>query len=161
MTTPNGTVMIVDDDALVVDTIQGFLELETGHRVLPYTSPVAALESLGEETIHTILADLMMPEMNGVDFLTRARERQPQATRILLTGYADKQNAIDGINKAGLYQYIEKPWNSASLALAIRNAVERSRLFHELGEKLKELEEVHDELEGLKELKERWERTFL
>ena len=153
-----GTVMVVDDEAMVVGAIQGFLELETDHRVLPFTSPHAALERLRGETVHTIVADLMMPGLDGVEFLTRAREVRPEATRILLTGYADKENAIRAINDAFLYQYLEKPWDNDALALAIRNGVERSLLFRALSESMADLEAAHEELAGLRD---RWIHAFL
>ncbi|WP_420634679.1 response regulator [Candidatus Palauibacter sp.] len=158
MNSDAGTVMIVDDEAMVVGAIQGFLELETDHLVIPFTSPQAALERLAEESVHTIVADLMMPGLDGVEFLTRARELRPEATRILLTGYADKENAIRAINEAGLYQYLEKPWDNDALAFAIRNGVERSQLFRALTERMGELEAAHEELAGLRE---RWIHAFL
>lgn len=158
LTPDAGTVMVVDDESMVVGAIQGFLELETDHRVLPFTSPRAALERLHEGAVHTIVADLMMPELDGVEFLTRAREVRPEATRILLTGYADKENAIRAINEAGLYQYIEKPWDNDALAFAIRNGVERSLLFQALSARMSELEAAHEELAGLRE---RWIHAFL
>jgi DNA-binding NtrC family response regulator len=75
----------------------------------------------------------MMPEMDGITFLRpHGRERDPLTTRILLTGYADKENAIRAINEAGLYYYLEKPWNNDHLKLVIRNGIERSALFNEL-----------------------------
>jgi len=144
-------VMIVDDEEMVVGSIQSILELETDYRVLPFTSPQAALTSLPEQPVHAILADFMMPEIDGVTFLTQARGIAPMATRLLLTGYADKQNAIRAINDAGLYQYLEKPWDNDALMLVLRNAVERSRLFHELGERVAELEHANQELTGFKE----------
>ena len=153
-----GTVMVVDDEDMVVDAIQGFLELETDHLVLPFTSPRAALEHLEEEPVHAIVADLMMPDLDGVQFLSRARRVRPEATRILLTGYADKENAILAINEAGLYQYLEKPWNNDVLAFAIRNGVERSLLFRALTERMAELEAANDELAGLRQ---RWIQAFL
>ncbi|MYA34066.1 MAG: response regulator [Gemmatimonadales bacterium] len=153
-----GTVMVVDDEDMVVDAIQGFLELETDHHVLPFTSARDALAHLEEEPVHAIVADLMMPELDGVQFLTRARGVRPEATRILLTGYADKENAILAINEAGLYQYLEKPWNNDALAFAIRNGVERSLLFRALTERMAELEAANDELAGLRQ---RWIQAFL
>jgi len=149
--TSEATVMIVDDEEMVVGAIQSFLELETAYDVLPYTSPESALEELEERPTHVIVADFMMPEMDGVSFLTRAREIRPSATRILLTGYADKQNAIRAINEAGLYHYLEKPWNNEALKLIIRNAAERARLFEELEGRVGELERANQELAGFRE----------
>ena len=158
MNESSATVMIVDDEEMVVGSIQNFLELETDYRVLPFTSPLAALDCLPEETVHTIVADFMMPELDGVTFLTRARGIVPMATRILLTGYADKKNAIRAINDAGLYLYLEKPWDNDALTLAIRNGVERSRLFQELNDRVAELELANEELTGFKE---RWMKAFM
>ena len=151
-------VMIVDDEEMVVGSLQNFLELETDYRVMPYTSPTDALTALRGADVSAIVADFMMPQMDGVTFLAEARETRPQATRILLTGYADKKNAIRAINEAGLFQYLEKPWDNELLALVIRNAVERSRLFRELERRMAELEAAHDELSGLRE---RWVQAFL
>lgn len=145
------SVMIVDDEEMVVGAIRSFLELETSYDVLAFTSPEAALEALADRATHVIVADFMMPEMDGVTFLTRAREVRPAATRILLTGYADKQNAIRAINEAGLYQYLEKPWNNEALKLIIRNAAERAHLFEELERRVEELERANEELHGFRE----------
>ena len=157
-TNSGGTVMIVDDEEMVVGSIQNFLEFHApDYRLLPFTSPQAALECLAHEPVHTIVADFMMPELDGVTFLTQARDVRPYATRILLTGYSDKKNAIRAINEAGLYFYLEKPWDNDALGLAIRNAVERSQLFEELGQQLQQLEEAHEELKGIKD---RWIQAF-
>jgi response regulator RpfG family c-di-GMP phosphodiesterase len=142
------TVMIVDDEEMVVTSIRSFLELETSHRVLTFTSPSDALEVLAAENVHVIVADYMMPGMDGVTFLTAARECRPQASRILLTGYADRHNAIRAINEAGLYHYLQKPWENEELKLIIRNGVERSQLFNELDARVSALEVANEELSG-------------
>ena len=69
--------------------------------------------------------------------------------RILLTGYADKENAIKAINNVGLYQYIEKPWNNDDLRLVIRNGLEKTVLLKQLEEKIREVEKVHKELNNV------------
>jgi response regulator RpfG family c-di-GMP phosphodiesterase len=56
--------------------------------------------------------------------LARAKQLQPEASRVLLTGHADKQSAIQAINDVGLYQYVEKPWENAQLLLIIQNGIE-------------------------------------
>lgn len=145
------TVMVVDDEEIIVGAIQSFLEFETDYAVLPFTSPKRAIDALEEGAVHMIVADFMMPEMDGVTFLTRAREMQPEATRVLLTGYADKQNAIRAINEAGLYHYLEKPWDNDALKLIIRNGVERALMFTELQTRISELEEANSELAGFRE----------
>jgi DNA-binding NtrC family response regulator len=90
-----------------------------------------------------------MPEMDGITFLGRFKELQPQAPRILLTGYADKENAIKAINEVGLFQYIEKPWDNDNLLIVLRNALEKRFLFRSLQEKIAEIEAAQGRFEGL------------
>ena len=152
------TVMIVDDEEMVATALRSFLELETSYRVLTFTSPTQALEALDGTSVNVVIADFMMPEMDGITFLRRLRDEQPQATRILLTGYADKENAIRAINEAGLYYYLEKPWSNEHLKLVIRNGVERSALFRELDSRVQALEGAHEELS---EIRRRLVQAFL
>ncbi len=146
------TILIVDDEEMVVRSLEGFLTLETSYRVLTFLSPIEALEAIDEEdTIRVVVADFMMPEMDGISFLKEVRSRQPEATRLLLTGYADKENAIRAINEAGLYYYLEKPWDNEHFKLLIRNGAERSALFDELSSRVSALEAAHGELAGFRE----------
>ena len=65
----------------------------------------------------------MMPDMNGLEFLTEVNKLYPEVSKILLTGYADKENAIKAINEVGLYRYIEKPWKDNDLVIDIKNCI--------------------------------------
>lgn len=141
-----GTVMIVDDEQMVLTALRTFLELETPWSVLEFTSPEAALEALPNERIDVVVADFMMPVMDGISFLKEARTLKPHVSRILLTGYADVQNAIRAINEAGLYHYLEKPWDNEHLRMVIRNGMERSSLVNELDSRISALEEANVEL---------------
>jgi response regulator RpfG family c-di-GMP phosphodiesterase len=87
-----------------------------------------------------------MPQMNGIEFLKEVRRLQPEAVRLLLTGYADKENAIKAINDVGLYQYIEKPWENEDLKPIIRNGLEKRVLLKRLEEKIDEVNKAHTEL---------------
>jgi response regulator RpfG family c-di-GMP phosphodiesterase len=105
-----------------------------------------------------VITDYLMPGMNGIQLLARAKELQPEAARILLTGHADKQSAIQAINDVGLYQYLEKPWDNAQLLLVTQNAIERTRLLRTLNEKITELDWAHS---NLKDIQSRLLRAFL
>jgi len=149
---PLSTIMLVDDEQMVVRSLEGFLTLEMPYRVLSFCSPLEALEAARTETsLRVVVADFMMPEMDGVSFLKEMRRIQPEATRLLLTGYADKENAIRAINEAGLYYYLEKPWDNEHFKLVVRNGVERSALFNELSSRVGALESAHAELAGFRE----------
>lgn len=152
------TVLIVDDEEMVTTSIRTFLELETPYRVLTYTSPARALDDFDAARVDVVLADFMMPELDGVEFLKAVRARRPHATRILLTGYADAENAIRAINEAGLYYYLEKPWDNEHLKLVIRNGIERSALVNDLDSRIRALEHAN---EALFEIRKRLIKVFL
>ncbi len=152
------TVLVVDDEEMVCTSIRTFLELETPYRVITYTSPAKALAETDLDTIDVVVADFMMPDLDGVAFLKEVRARRPHAARILLTGYADVENAIRAINEAGLYYYLEKPWDNEHLKLVIRNGIERSSLVHELDARISALEHANSELFAIRQ---RLIRAFL
>lgn len=155
---PHATIVIVDDEEMVAGALRSFLELETPYRVVSFTSPEEAMQRLEGEPADVVLADFMMPGMDGISFLRWVRERHPQTSRILLTGYADKDSAIRAINEAGLYYYLEKPWNNDHLRLVIRNGVERCSLINDLDARVSALETAN---EDLVEIRRRLFRAFL
>ena len=89
-----------------------------------------------------------MPGMNGIQLLAEAKRHQPEATRVLLTGHADKASAIQAINEVGLFQYLEKPWDNAQLLLVIQQGVERTELLRELRQKIMELDTANSSLKN-------------
>ena len=150
--------LIVDDEEMVLTSIRSFLELEDNYRIDSYTDPRQALDHVRQNSLDLVIADYLMPHMEGIEFLTQVRALQPEATRILLTGYADKESAIRAINQVGLFQYIEKPWVNNQLLLTIRNGLERRFLVRRLREKISELDEAHS---GLKEIQKKLLQAFI
>ena len=142
-------VAVIDDEPMVTQSIKNFLALETDYRVLVFNSPRAAIDSLREQPVDVVISDYLMPDLNGIEFFLQLKEIQPHATRILLTGYADKENAIKAINDVGLYQYIEKPWENEDLKLIIRNGIEKRMLLKRLAEKVAELDKASADLKGV------------
>src|SRR2546430_4386580 len=98
------TILVVDDEADVVQSIQDLLRLD--YRVLGTTRAAEALKILEKEEIHVVMTDQRMPEMTGVQFLSRMRGEHPDAVRLLFTGYADIKAVIDAINQGSVYRYI-------------------------------------------------------
>ena len=70
--------------------------------------------------VDMVISDFLMPDMNGLEFLSEVKNLCPDTVRILLTGYADRDNAIRAINEIGLFQYLEKPWDNDHLILIIK-----------------------------------------
>ncbi len=142
-------VVIVDDEEMVLTSLRSFLALETDYKVLGFDAPDKALAAVREQTIDLVVSDYLMPKMTGIDFLLEVKKLQPFATRILLTGYADKENAIKAINEVGLYQYIEKPWDNEDLKLVIQNGLERRFLMEQLEAKIQEVQLVQRNLQDI------------
>ena len=149
---PNGSkpsILIVDDEEMVIASIKAFLQLETDYHVQGFTDPEEAERFAGDHVVDVAVSDYLMPKMNGIQLLARVKEKQPEASRVLLTGHADKQSAIQAINQVSLFQYLEKPWDNAQLLLVIRSGAERARLFRDLRQKVEELDSANSSLKGV------------
>jgi len=144
-----GTIVLVDDEDMVLTSLKSFLDLETDYEVLTFNSVKKALDHIANNDIDLVISDYLMPEMDGIKFLARVREIKPEVPRIILTGYADKENAIKAINEVGLFQYIEKPWDNDDILIIIRNGLEKQRLLRRLQEKMNEINRAHSDLLGL------------
>lgn len=142
-------IAIVDDEEMVLTSLRSFLLLETEYEVETFSSPEAAVSELANKPLDLVISDYLMPGMNGIEFLLEMKKVHPFATRILLTGYADKENAIKAINDVGLYQYVEKPWNNDDLKLTIENGLERRFLMGKLEDKIQEVQNVQQNLQEI------------
>ncbi len=147
--TPRPSLLILDDEEMVLSSLRSLFRLQTEYEVIVHSSAKEALGSASTRPVDLVISDYLMPEMDGITFLARFKEIQPQAIRVLLTGYADKENAIRAINQVGLYQYIEKPWDNAELLVIVKNGLEKRQLLRTLEEKIAELAKVNTNLKSL------------
>ena len=143
------TIVIVDDEEMVLTSLSSFLSLETDYEVVTFTKAPEALDYIKDHRIDLVISDYLMPEMDGITFLGKVKNMQPNATRIILTGYADKENAIKAINDVGLFQYIEKPWDNDDLLIVLRNGLEKQMLMRRLDEKIAEINKAYGDLQNL------------
>ncbi|HNW25843.1 MAG TPA: ATP-binding protein [Candidatus Gastranaerophilaceae bacterium] len=140
-------IVVVDDDTIVTSALKTLFKIEGFSDAHYFNNPKEAVEFIKTNKPDLILSDFLMPEMNGLEFLSAAKEIYPEVSMILLTGYADKENAIKAINEIGIYRYIEKPWENDDLIINIKNGIERSHLLAQLREKIEELEKAKAQLE--------------
>jgi DNA-binding NtrC family response regulator len=145
------TIVIVDDEEMVLQSLNSILSLETEYNVVLYTNPQEALNFIKDNDIHLVISDYLMPQMDGISFLAQVRGLKPQVPRIILTGYADKENAIKAINEVGLFQYIEKPWDNDDLLIIIRNGLEKLKLLEQLQEKIGEINVAYADLQKIQQ----------
>ncbi|MBT3345933.1 MAG: response regulator [Gemmatimonadetes bacterium] len=144
-------ILIVDDEDMVLTSIDSFLSLETDYEVVTRTNPEQALTYVEENEVDLVISDYLMPQMDGITFLGKVRDLKPEVPRIILTGYSDKENAIKAINEVGLFQYVEKPWDNDNLHLIIRNGLEKQQLLRTLQEKVQQINSAYAELQGVQQ----------
>jgi DNA-binding NtrC family response regulator len=100
-----------------------------------------------EEEVHIVMSDQRMPQITGVELLTRLKSRYPQAVRMLFTGFADLESVIAAINQGHVFQFIRKPWQPEELLDAVRQAAAE---YDKLEQAASERETLLGEIESLK-----------
>ncbi|MNI35167.1 Hydrogenase transcriptional regulatory protein hupR1 [compost metagenome] len=120
-------VLLVDDEESILNSLRRLLRAQP-YDVLLATSGAQALELLEQHSIDLVVSDARMPNMDGATLLTHVRQRYPQTTRIMLTGYADPTAIIKAINDGHIDRYISKPWNDEELLLTLRQTLEHQHL---------------------------------
>ncbi len=124
-------ILVVDDEANVLRSIDRVLA-DTDLCVFKAGNAHEALTILKEEKIAVILSDNQMPGMRGIELLTKVKAVSPPTIRILMTGYADLDTALRAINDGGVYKFIVKPWENATLLTVLEDAVERYSIIEAL-----------------------------
>ncbi|NMM27164.1 MAG: sigma-54-dependent Fis family transcriptional regulator [Glaciimonas sp.] len=120
------TILVVDDETGSQDAIRRTLEED--FNVLTASSADEARVLMERHELAVILCDQRMPGTTGVQFLKEVRECWPDVVRIIISGYTDAEDIIAGINDAGIYQYVLKPWMPDHLLDSVRGAVEARSL---------------------------------
>ncbi len=147
------TILCVDDE---IDNVQALERLfRSKYEVLKATSGQEALRTLDQHPgpVSLIITDQRMPEMTGVELLSRTIEKFPDTIRILLTGYTDIESVVSAVNTGQISRYLTKPWDPVDLQATVDQAVEKFVLSRELKNKNAELEKAYSELKTLDQAK--------
>ena len=137
-------VLIVDDQVELLNSLKRLLRKDFSVEIAD--SGFAALEKLQQFEFSVIVSDQRMPEMDGVTFLSKAKELQPDAIRILLTAYADIEATIAAVNQAQIYQYISKPFEPDDFRQILKNAAHHFNLLRENKRLQEELKQANQRL---------------
>ena len=119
--------LFVDDESRILLSLKAIFRAD--YDVTTAEGGPAALEALKKERFDVIVSDQRMPGITGVEVLRAARDAQPQAIRMLLTGYSDLNAIIASINEGEIFRFIPKPWVNGELRETIASAV-RTGLCH-------------------------------
>jgi len=128
-------ILVVDDEPMILDLLR--VVLRRHWTVHTAGSAVEAMAVLEREPIDVVISDQRMPEVTGVELLTWVREHHPRATRILITGFAEMEAVVQGINDAKIWHYATKPWDNRALLELVEHAVERARRGSDAREQLR------------------------
>jgi len=164
------SLLVVDDEPYILATLAALLNPE--FEVITADSGEAAQRIFSQRDIDLILSDQKMPRMSGVHLLEWVRVNHPKTVRLLMTGFAELEEAVDAINRGQIFRYISKPWKTEELRDTLLSAsrtflLERSnvqllqevqivndrllklnqQLEQRVAERTKELEEANHELE--------------
>ena len=110
--------LLVDDEERILSALRRSLRRE-GFEILVAATVDRALEILQHEPIDLILSDHMMPGMTGIELLDEARRRQPEAVRMLISGWSQAVSAEE-LEELGVAVLVSKPWDDSELKQAIR-----------------------------------------
>lgn len=117
-------VLFVDDELSILRTIERIFK-DSNYKVLTANSGEEAISILKDNVVSVIVSDMLMPGMNGVEFLKESMKSSPDSTRIVLSGYADSDTIIESIEKGHIWRYLTKPWRVNDLKVAIKNGVDK------------------------------------
>ena len=121
----SGSVLIIDDEAAIRESLETLLEFE-GYFVQAAETGEEGLARLGEAPYDLVLLDFALPDRNGLEVLSEIRSRDPQLPVIMITAYGTVDNAVRAMQN-GATNFIQKPWDNEKLLADVRTAVARSR----------------------------------
>jgi DNA-binding NtrC family response regulator len=129
MADTKGSILIIDDDRIIVDSLSGFLKLE-GYEVEGGSCFDDTMTTLARKPIDVVISDMNMPGTDGFELLRVVKQRYPDIMVIIMTGYGTIESAVEAI-KMGAYDYLTKPIIDDEMRLVVHRAMEQRLLVRE------------------------------
>ncbi len=126
----NAKLLVVDDEESMCQFMQIFLSKE-GYSVTATADPAEAVSKIEKEDYDLLIADLMMPEMSGLELLSRAKGIDPGLNVIVMTAFASVDSAIEALKK-GASDYVTKPFKVEEIKIAIKKTLEQKKIVREV-----------------------------
>jgi two-component system, probable response regulator PhcQ len=149
VSTPH-TILLVDDEPRVLDALRRTLR-DSGYRLLTARDGHEALGIIAAGGVDVLVSDIDMPGMSGIELVKEVRRRHPDVVRLLLTGDASLESALEAINDGEVYRYLVKPWKTTELRTILADAFARLaelRAAARASVRVSARERMLDELEG-------------
>src|SRR6187455_3743530 len=122
-------ILIIDDEKAIRKTLSEILSFE-GYKIDEASDGEEGLKKFREKNYDLVLCDIKMPRIDGIEFLQKAGEVNPDIPIIMISGHGNIETAVEAVKK-GAYDYISKPPDLNRLLITIRNAMERNSLVTE------------------------------
>lgn len=140
------SLLVVDDEPYILSTLSTLLKAD--FEVLTADSAASAMDLFARRDINLVLSDQKMPRMSGVHFLEWVKKAHPKTVRLLMTGFAELEEAVDAINRGGVFRYLFKPWRAEELLETLQSAARSFRLERDNQHLVEQLRQLNQELEG-------------
>lgn len=153
-------ILIIDDEKAIRKALTEILSSE-GYKTEEASDGEEGLKKFREKTFDVVLCDIKMPKIDGIEFLQKAGEANPDVPVIMISGHGNIETAVDAVKK-GAFDYISKPPDLNRLLITIRNAMDRSSLVTEtrvLKKKVNRVQEIIGASEPIKKIKETIEKV--
>lgn len=153
-------ILIIDDEKAIRKTLTEILSFE-GYKMDEAADGEEGLKKFKEKTYDLVLCDIKMPKLDGIEFLQKAGETNPDVPIIMISGHGNIETAVEAVKK-GAYDYISKPPDLNRLLITIRNAMDKSTLVTEtkvLKRKVSKVQEMIGESLPIKKIKETIEKV--
>jgi len=148
-------ILIIDDEKAIRKTLNEILSFE-GYKVEEAADGEEGLKKFREKGYDLVLCDIKMPKLDGIEFLQKAGEINPDIPIIMISGHGNIETAVEAVKK-GAYDYISKPPDLNRLLITIRNAMDKSSLVTEtkvLKRRVSRVQEMIGESMPIKKIKE-------
>lgn len=153
-------ILIIDDERAIRKTLSEILSFE-GYKVDEASDGEEGLKKFKEKSYDLVLCDIKMPKLDGIEFLQRAGEFNPDIPIVMISGHGNIETAVEAVKK-GAYDFISKPPDLNRLLITIRNAMDKSTLVSEtkvLKRKVSRVQEMIGESAGIKKIKDTIEKV--
>lgn len=117
------SILVIDDDESICETLKVIFERNSAFRVDVANSAADAIKMSKMKTYNAAFIDIKLPDMSGVELLSKLRDTVPRMIKIMITGYASLDNAIEALNQ-GADAYIRKPFRPDELLVTLRGKLE-------------------------------------
>ena len=154
------TLLIIDDEKAIRKTLGEILSFE-GYKIDEAVDGDEGLKKFKEKTYDVVLCDIKMPKIDGIEFLQKATESNPDVPIIIISGHGNIETAVEAVKK-GAYDFVQKPPDLNRLLITIRNAMERNKLVSEaktLKRRVNKVQDMIGESAPIKQIKETIEKV--